>query len=423
MKESSFFGSIAVKVQLSLMLLSLVGIGFSVYTYMDVKMHIGEDLQKELFSHIFLQILVAFFFNSVLGMIIYNSITNPVRNLNQVMDKISHGDLDVEIPYTSYSSEIGNIASNVKGFKEKMKEQLNTEKLIADLKTKGEAEKRKIFGETVAKNFDEKIVSLASRFKSASDELMKNSENLNAATRVSGGCITTLSQVANFANDNVSSVAMAAEELTSSISEISAQTNKSAQIAEEATIRVNNTNSEIQNLAEGAEKIGHVIELINDIAEQINLLALNATIEAARAGDAGKGFAVVATEVKNLAEQTANATQEISSLINDIQSKTGNAVDSIKEIIHTIGQISQITKNIADAIEEQSAATREIARNIQEAASHTETVKNNVVEAVNSYSSVEGYTVHIKSNSEKIGNSTQSLDGEVKNFINSIKEG
>ncbi len=137
---------------------------------------------------------------------------------------------------------------------------------------------------------------------------------------------------------------------------------------------------EIQSLAEVSQQIGEVINLINDIASQTNLLALNATIEAARAGDAGKGFAVVASEVKNLASQTAKATEDISQQISLIQGATGGAVAAIEGISKTIGQISETGNSISAAIEQQGASTEEISRNVQEAAQGTEEVNNNMGE-------------------------------------------
>jgi len=137
-------------------------------------------------------------------------------------------------------------------------------------------------------------------------------------------------------------------------------------------------NQMVQGLVKASQKIGDVVALITDIANQTNLLALNATIEAARAGEAGKGFAVVAAEVKNLATQTAKATEEIGTQINGVQGATRSAVEAIESIAKTIGEINGITSTIAAAVEEQSAATKEIARNVEQAATGTQEVSSNI---------------------------------------------
>ncbi len=169
-------------------------------------------------------------------------------------------------------------------------------------------------------------------------------------------------------------VAAAAEELSSSISEISRQVGQSAEIGRKAVDEARHTNDDVQGLADAAQKIGDVVSLITDIAGQTNLLALNATIEAARAGDAGKGFAVVASEVKSLATQTAKATEEIATQIAGMQEATTSAVEAIKRI----GEIDEIATSIASAVEQQGAATQEISRNAQQAAAGTQEVNGNI---------------------------------------------
>ena len=181
------------------------------------------------------------------------------------------------------------------------------------------------------------------------------------------------------ASANMQGVATATEELTSAIGEINRRVVDSAELAGDAVEKASSMNEQMKCLSDASEKIGVVVQLINDIAEQTNLLALNATIEAARAGDAGKGFAVVAQEVKALAGQTAKATDEISSQVSEIQAAMQKAVTGNEAISSTISSVNEISASIASAVEEQSAATQEIARNVEESASGTQDVSTSIV--------------------------------------------
>ena len=194
----------------------------------------------------------------------------------------------------------------------------------------------------------------------------------------------SMASTAEETNNQASAVAAASEELTSSVNEISQQVSRSATIANEAVEEAERSNAMVQGLAEAADKIGEVVNLINDIASQTNLLALNATIEAARAGDAGKGFAVVAAEVKNLANQTAKATEDIAAQVTSIQGATQDAVSAIQGIGKTITEISEIATTISSAVEEQTAATQEVTSNITgvtTASGETGQAANQVLEA------------------------------------------
>ncbi len=270
--------------------------------------------------------------------------------------------------------------------------------------------------------FEDKMGGIVVTVSGASTELQASAQSMNNTAMVTTERANAVSSAAIEAAQNVQTVAAAAEELSCSIAEISTQVSQSSEIASNAVMEAKQTDQEIQGLAKASDKIGEVVELITDIAGQTNLLALNATIEAARAGEAGKGFAVVASEVKNLANQTARATDEISNQISDIQNATKGAVSAIRNIGKTITRIDEIAATIAAAVEEQGVATTEIARNIEQASAGTTEVTDNinaVTEAVDETGHAAGDVLVA---SEDLSKQSEILNTEVGIFMEELKK-
>jgi methyl-accepting chemotaxis protein len=366
-----------------------------------------DDLLAELYATIVQAGSVTVTLVLVLGVVAFwlaRSIVRPIGALVSDADRLAAGDTSVEFKTAERHDEVGTVARAVAKFRNTV---IEVERMSAE---KAEQEQRaavdrKAGMHKLAQEFEAAVGNIVETVSSSATELEAAASTLRHTAETTQQLSGAVASASEQASTNVQSVASATDELTASVHEISRQVHESNKIANEAVRQAETTDARINELSNAASRIGDVVKLITAIAEQTNLLALNATIEAARAGEAGRGFAVVASEVKSLANQTAKATEEISSHIAGMQTATKDSVTAIKEIGTTIGHISDITSAIAAAVEEQGAATQEISRNIQEAAKGTSHVAANIAD-VNEGASETG------SASSQVLVSAQALSGE-----------
>jgi len=347
------------------------------------------------------------------------SILRRLAQLQSAMQLLSSGDLETRIARSRQQDEIAAMAGTLDVFRESM---INARSLSAeqdqDRIAKGERASRI---EARIVEFEGKVRSALDNLQTSADSMQTTAQSMAATADRSNALVTAVASAAEETSVNVQTVSAGTEQLTSSISEISRQVVTSAEIAAKAVSEAGETDATMQGLAENANRISVVIDLIQTIASQTNLLALNATIEAARAGDAGRGFAVVASEVKNLANQTAKATDEIRTQIVSMQQVTSTAVGAIRNIGQTIAEINHVSSAIATAVEQQGAATREIARNIQHAAGGTSEVSSNIV-GVSDASTQAGKAANdVLDASGELRRETDILRGEIDVFLSSIR--
>jgi len=272
-----------------------------------------------------------------------------------------------------------------------------------------------------ADDFERDVKGVVQIVTSAATEMQSSAKSMAATSEETSRQSQVVAAASEEASRNVETVSSAAEQLSASIGEISRHVQDASKMTSKAVEEANNTNATIEELSEASNEIGQVIKVITSIAQQTNLLALNATIEAARAGEAGKGFAVVANEVKELARQTARATEDISQKIEAIQGSSRVAVAAIAAIGESIGTIDEISTTIAGAVEEQTAATTEISRNVSEAAKGTTEVTSNISSVSQAADEAGRGAADILSASEGLAKESVTLDKVTTEFLERLR--
>ncbi|MDY0162690.1 methyl-accepting chemotaxis protein [Desulfobotulus sp.] len=329
------------------------------------------------------------------------SLSIPIRKTTRMLKDVAEGEGDLTRKLSVQGlDEIGDMATGFNTFIEKLRD------IVAQVISKAglvNQASRQLMD--IAGNMDKKVEETAQRSQAVA----------SAAEEVNTG-FTAVASAMEEANQNTGMVAAASEEMFATITEIARNAETARSVAEQAVKEARNATRSMDLLGEAADAIGKVTATISEISEQTNLLALNATIEAARAGDSGKGFAVVANEIKELARQTASATEDIKKRISDIQGSTHNTISQIRTIDQTILEINNIIATIATAIEEQSAATREIASNVSQASRGLQEVTTNVAqsssvmgEITQDVAEVSNAAVTMKTNSSDVARNAQVL--------------
>ncbi|MHC2334971.1 methyl-accepting chemotaxis protein [Bradyrhizobium sp. USDA 4454] len=346
-------------------------------------------------------------------------ILNPIAALTGRMSRLAAGDVAEAIPGAARKDEIGAMAAAVQVFKDN---RIEADRLATEKEAENDVKMRRArVLDDLTRAFEAKVTELVGGLSAASSVMEETAQSMSATAAATNRQAAVVAAASDQTSTNVQTVASATEELTSSISEIARQVATSTEIAARAVDHARRTGDTARSLAEGAQKIGDVVTLIQSIAAQTNLLALNATIEAARAGEAGRGFAVVASEVKSLAGQTAKATTEISEQITAIQTASDETVTAIRSVVDVITEIDQIGTAIAAAIEQQGSATREISRSVQEAARGTQEVNSNISGVQRAADDTGAAATQVLGAAEQLSTQSKDLAGQVNRFLSDVR--
>ncbi len=361
-------------------------------------------------------------FTAIISVAIARSISEPIKNLTHNMNQLAQNDKSTPPLGQDRRDEIGEMARAVEVFR--VNAIKNTEQETAQKALAKQVEQDKVTVMTkLADVFDANVGGIVSTVSSASAELQSTAQSMTDISTQTSDQAMAASTASGQASSNVQSVAASTEEMTSTINEINQQVMQASSISRQAVQEVGKTGQQMEILAQNANKIGEVVELISGIAAQTNLLALNATIEAARAGESGKGFAVVANEVKDLASQTAKATDEITQQIGDVQTATKQATTSMQDVGRTIARVDEISTAIAAAMEVQGAATQEIARNVSLASIGTQQVSDNIASVSEASNEAGAASGEVMSAASELSQQAEFLKGEVDKFIIQVRAG
>ncbi len=347
-------------------------------------------------------------------------VTGPLLQLTRRMNSLAGGDLEVEIIGAERKDELGEMAQAVQVFKDNAIERVRLEEQQAEAEQRAEADKKAAM-EKLAQDFEERVQSIINTVAAAATELAHTAESMNNNISQSSQMADNAASGATQTSANVQSVAAAVEEMSSSVKEISSQTQRSGQLVEDSVNRVQEADKQATDLQESSQKVREVVQLISDIAGQINLLALNATIESARPGEAGKGFAVVAGEVKNLASQTDDSIQEIEKVIAEMTEVSDGIVASLSSVRDSVSKISDSSSGIASAVEEQSSTTNEIASSMQTAASGSAMITENLQQVNIAAAESSDMSNQMLSAAQELSQQAEVLNEQVSVFLNEVR--
>ncbi|MCB9946453.1 MAG: cache domain-containing protein [Rhodospirillaceae bacterium] len=357
-----------------------------------------------------------------LSFIVARSLSRAIAGTSACMDRLAAGDNAVSVPFTANRDEIGRMARAVEVFRQNAIEnaKLKDEQQRQDQRL---AEERRGALHQMANDFEGKTGGIVSALSAAATEMMASADTMSSDAEATNEKASAAASAAEEASLHVQTVTAGSEELETSISEISRQVQHQAAASDGAAEAAQTSSTQIGELAVAADRIGAVVQLITKIADQTNLLALNATIEAARAGDAGRGFAVVASEVKQLANQTSQATEEVAAQVAAIQSRTKSAVGSIGMVTQRIDEMREIAAAVAAAVEQQTAATSEISANTQRAAQDTTQVSENIVGVTDASTSTRTAAEAVQGAAHDLSQQSETLRGVVDSFLATVRAG
>ncbi|MGX7707881.1 methyl-accepting chemotaxis protein [Methylobacterium sp. Gmos1] len=349
------------------------------------------------------------------------NIRRPITRLVSVLERMASGEIDAEIAESRRGDEIGALGRAVDSIKAMVARKAAEDAERRQIADAAAAASRQRAMMELADSFEAEIGGIVGSVSASATELQVTARSMSATASETAAQSSSVAAAAEEAAANVGTVAAAAEELGASISEIGRQVSGSAGLAQRAVAEADQTTLFVQALSQTSAKIGDMVGLISNIASQTNLLGLNATIEAARAGEAGRGFAVVAAEVKELANQTARATEEIARQIGEVQGVTTQTVGAIGAITSLIRVIDGVAASIAAAVEQQGSATQEIVRNVSQASIGTSAVTGNVAGVAQASETTGLAATQVLASASDLSRQSVHLSGEVRRFLATVR--